>query len=175
MGLGPQSQPGLRTIVCDTGPLLHLWEAASLSLLASAGRVVIPPAVGTELSGHDPFWNDSYPDWIAVENLAPSFSQRATRWSQAGLLHAGEAEALTLAIQIGADWLLTDDAAARLVAQQQGLEVHGSLGVVLWAAATGHLRRQEAERVLEALASSSLWISSHVLEDARAALRKIGT
>ena len=78
-----------------------------------------------------------------------------------------------LAIQIGAHWLLTDDAAARLVAQQQGLEVHGSLGVVLWAAATGHLGRQEAEGALDALTRSSLWVSSKILLEAKAALQKI--
>jgi len=53
------------------------------------------------------------------------------------------------------------------------LEVHGSLGVVLWGAATGHFQRQEAEDALEALAGSSLWISSRILDEARAALRQI--
>jgi len=53
------------------------------------------------------------------------------------------------------------------------LEVHGSLGVVLWGAATGHFQQQEAEAALEALAGSSLWISSRVLDEARAALRQI--
>ena len=85
----------------------------------------------------------------------------------------GEAHALALALQISADWLLTDDAAARLVAQQHGVEVHGSLGVVLWAAAVGHLDRTEAETTLEALSRSSLWISARVLEEARGALRQI--
>jgi len=75
---------------------------------------------------------------------------------QAGLLDRGEAQALALAAQVKADWFLTDDAAARVVASQQGIEVHGSLGVVLWAAATGHLGRGEAEAALKALAGSSL-------------------
>jgi len=88
-------------------------------------------------------------------------------------LDPGEAQALALALQSEADWLLTDDAAARLIAQQHGLEVHGSLGVVLWGAATGHFQRQEAEDALEALAGSSLWISSRILDEARAALRQI--
>jgi predicted nucleic acid-binding protein len=68
---------------------------------------------------------------------------------------------------------LTDDAAARLVAQQHGLEVHGSLGVILWGAASGHLVRTEAETSLEALSRSSLWISARILEEARTALRQI--
>ena len=53
-----------------------------------------------------------------------------------GLAAYGEAQAIALARQFGPDWLLTDDASARLLAQSLGLEVHGSLGLVLWSAAT---------------------------------------
>jgi hypothetical protein len=52
-------------------------------------------------------------------------------------------------------------------------EVHGSLGVILWAAATGHFQRFEAEKALDSLFRSSLWLSSQVRTQARAALRQI--
>jgi len=88
-------------------------------------------------------------------------------------LDAGEAEAIALARQIQADWFLTDDAAARLFAQALGLEVHGSLGIVLWAAVAGHLNRAAAEAVLNRLAQSSLWVSARVLAEARSALDQL--
>lgn len=113
------------------------------------------------------------PDWIEPGILEPEFQKSAADWLRAGLLDPGEAEALSLTIQIKAVWLLTDDAAARLIAQQQGLEVHGSLGVILWAAASGHFQRFEAERALDSLFRSSLWLSARVREEARAALRQI--
>jgi len=72
------------------------------------------------------------------------------------LLHLREAEAIALARYLKPDWLLTDDAAARLLGQSLGLEVHGSLGIVLWAAATGYLNRSEADAILERLKNSSL-------------------
>jgi predicted nucleic acid-binding protein len=78
------------------------------------------------------------PRWIEITDLDARSAEIAADWLQAGLLDRGEAQALALAAQVKADWLLTDDAAARVVASQQGLEVHGSLGVILWAAATGH-------------------------------------
>jgi len=53
----------------------------------------------------------------------------------AGGLHDGEAEALVLARKKRADWFLTDDAATRLFVSLLGIEVHGSLGIVLWNAA----------------------------------------
>jgi predicted nucleic acid-binding protein len=78
-----------------------------------------------------------------------------------------------LARRLRADWFLTDDAAARLFAQSLGIEVHGSLGVVLWAAAVSELDQGEAFATLDRLAGSSLWISATVLEEARAALRQL--
>lgn len=160
-------------IVCDTGPLLHLQEAGCLEILEAAGEITIPPAVRAELIDHDSFWERHMPEWIKPGILEPRFLESVAHWLKAGLLDPGEAEALSLATQLKASWLLTDDAAARLIAQQQGLEVHGSLGVVLWAAATGHFHRFEAERALDALFRSSLWLSSSVREEARAALRQI--
>lgn len=55
-------------------------------------------------------------------------------------LHAGEAQALRVAEEQGADLLLTDDTAARLAAKQIGLPVHGTLGILLRA-----VRRQQRD------------------------------
>lgn len=53
------------------------------------------------------------------------------------------------------------------------LEVHGSLGVVLWAAAVGNLQHDEAKLAISRLVHSSLWISQTVLESAFKALDDI--
>ena len=101
------------------------------------------------------------------------YAVQAMEWQESGLLEAGEAEAIALAHQLSATWLLTDDAAARVFATAVGVEVHGSLGIVLWAAASGHLSREEADAALDRLAHSSLWISARVLAEARAALERL--
>ena len=98
------------------------------------------------------------------------YDAQAIGWQQSGFLEAGEAKAIALGRQLSAAWFLTDDAAARVFATSIGLEVHGSLGIVLWAAAQGYLRREEAVAALERLAQSSLWISARVFAEARAAL-----
>jgi len=110
---------------------------------------------------------------MTVDTLTASYEDEAIAWQQAGLLDIGEAEAIALARQINAQWLLTDDAAARLFAQTIGLEVHGSLGIVLWAAAMKYLGRTEAEATLNRLAQSSLWVSARVLAQAKAALDQL--
>jgi len=108
-----------------------------------------------------------------VQVLAPPHEREATGWTQAQLLGSGEAEAVALARQMSAHWLLTDDATARLFAESLGIEVHGSLGIVLWAAAMGHLKRADAEATLDRLANSSLWIAAKVLAEAKAALNQL--
>jgi len=166
--MGSPVEESPRLIVCDTGPLLHLHQVHLLDLLPLAGRVLAPPAVLEEVLSVDPI-----PDWVEVRALDKTFADEARAWIQAGLLHAGEAHALGLAKQVDANWFLTDDTAARLIAQQEGLEVHGSLGVVLWAAVEGHLDRAAAEAALDGLRDSSLWISQSVLQKARDALDEL--
>ena len=158
----------MRLIVCDTAPLLSLQEADLLEILPLAGRIRVPLAVRAELQTLEPV-----PEWLEIAALKAPFKLEARGWVQAGILDIGESEAIALARQLNSDWLLTDDSAARLVAQREGIEVHGSLGVVLWAAATGHLDLSGARAALEALSRSSLWISTRVLNEARAALLEL--
>lgn len=161
----------MRRLVADTGPILHLHEAALLDLLPLLGEVYIPNEVARELDLLAMNWQA--PDWLQVEYLSEPAKHEAQSWQSAGLLDVGEAAALALTRNIGADWFLTDDAAARLLARTRGLEVHGSLGVVLGTTATGHLNRQAAAMALDALARSSLWLSLRILNDARTALDRL--
>ena len=59
------------------------------------------------------------------------------------------------------------------MAEQLNVEVHGSLGVVLWATANKLIKKSEAEPLLSGLEKSSLWMSPKVRAEARAALNKI--
>jgi predicted nucleic acid-binding protein len=121
----------VRQIVSDTGPLLHLYEAASLTLLEHAGTITIPTAVDREMVQRVREWHTHAPHWITVTPVHTPYALQAMEWQQSGLLEAGEAEAIALARQLSATWLLTDDAAARVFATAVGMEVHGSLGIVL--------------------------------------------
>jgi len=72
------------------------------------------------------------------------------------------------------DWLLTDDAKARQFAEGLGLEAHGSIGVLVWATASGHVEnREQAYHLLNGLKRSSLWISERVLDEAAKAIDRL--
>ena len=170
MGAPAEGYRGVRQIVSDTGPVLHLHEAACLTLLEHAGTVTVPKAVDSEMVQHVREWHTRKPPWITVAAVMAPYDMRATSWQQSGLLEIGEAEAIALALQLSAMWRLTDDTAARVLATALGFEVHGSWGSVLWVAARGYLSREESVAALDHLAHSSLWISARVLAEARAAL-----
>ena len=164
----------MKRLVADTGPILHLHEAGAIHLLPLVGKVIMPPSVLAELNTHAPtLWPGPLPHHLKLQTLSPAAQHQALGWQKAGLLHGGEAEALALALELKPDWFLTDDAAARLMAESLGLEAHGTLGVILWAAAHKGVGNAEAEALLAALEKSSLWMSPRVRAEARAALAKL--
>lgn len=162
-----------KIVVCDTGPILHLHEANALDLLSLPETTMVPRAVETELIRLIDGWALNRPEWLRICDLPVHSSRRAEVWNDSGLLHHGESEALALALQLEATWYLTDDGAAREMAKALHVEVHGSLGVVLWAAAKGHLNQEKCLAKLDALFQSSLWVSPAVQKEARAALNRI--
>jgi len=158
-----------RRIVCDTGPLLHLSEAGASHLLSLAGEILIPPLVAIEFEANAQGW--SPPQWARKVALEKSTQKKAEKWAKAKQIDAGEAEAIGLALQEQADWLLTDDAKARQFAESLGLEVHGSIAIILWGVAIGLIREKTlAIQLLDNLANSSLWVSNRVLQEAHKAI-----
>lgn len=165
----------MNLVVSDTGPLLHLFQAGAADLLAQWGSVHVTPHVWRELHRHAPgFSVQGVPVWLHQCQISPTASQQAAQWVQARVLDAGEAEALAYAREIQADMFLTDDTAARTLSESLGIQARGSLGVVLFAAASGHLDQTTAQKVLNDLeARSTLWMSGKVRRMAREALAKM--
>jgi predicted nucleic acid-binding protein len=114
------------------------------------------------------------PDWIQIHELTARSSSQVTRWVKNDEVDIGEAEAIALALQQHSDWLLTDDAQARQFAESLGLEVHGSIGLLLWTVASGLVEnREHAHRLLGGLKRSSLWISERVVIAAARAIDEL--
>ena len=141
-------------IVCDTGPIVHLKEAGLLELLKNTGSIYIPKLVDIEITELEPLWKKSKPEWIYTESLLPDEAKQAEGFFLSGLLDLGEAE-------------------ARIFANSLGIEVHGSLGIVLWSAAVGHLNHIKAKEALVRLSKTSLWVSKNIIVEAQDALNKM--
>lgn len=162
----------MNLVVSDTGPLLHLHQAGALDLLAHWGSIHVTPQVWRELHRHAPaFSAQGTPRWLHPCQISTSASQQASQWVQVRVLDVGEAESLAYAKEIQADMFFTDDTAARTLSASLGIQARGSLGVVLFAAASGHIDQTTAEKVLSNLESrSTLWMSGKIRRMAREAL-----
>ena len=159
-----------RIVVCDTGPLLHLGEANIINLLNLAGEIIIPSVVAEEFKRNTS--DIKLPDWVTIKELEEPYRRKTLEWRKQ--IDEGEAAAIALAMQMQAKWLLTDDAIARQFGESLGLEIHGSIGLLLWAVAVGHVKSEnEALNSVDALAGSSLWISDRVINQARKTIRTL--
>ncbi len=152
-------------VIGDAGPLIHWEELGCLDLLRDFALVQVPEAVWQEVQRHRP--SALRHRKLKLQRVNPSLeaTPELIDLAQTFLLDAGESEALQLMQQSPAAILLTDDAAARLVAERLEYEVHGTIGVVLRA-----LRRQQRTKrqVLNLLRSiprrSSLFIDRRLLD-----------
>jgi len=128
--------------VSNTSPVLNLAIINRLDLLREQFREIwLPPAVIEELR-----LEEELPGSRAVRGA------REAGWLQLGEvedqllvqvlqrdLDRGEAEAIALAVQMRAEWILLDERDARKVAKSLGLRVTGLLGILLRARREGKL------------------------------------
>jgi len=153
-------------VVCDAGPIIHLDELNSLSLLADFHEVLVPNAVWLEVEHHRPeALSRPQP---ALTRIPPPASIQETLvvLAQALSLDAGEIEALASMDEHPDAILLTDDAAARLVADQQGFHVHGTIGILIRAIRRSQRSPEEVVTLLRDLPRlSSLHIRPSLLAD----------
>jgi predicted nucleic acid-binding protein len=113
-------------VVSDTSPITALLTVGAENLLTQLfAEVVIPTAVHDELLRN----HSALSGWLRVE--VPHDLAKVREFS--GTVDMGEAEAITLAIELRADRLLIDERKGRQLAAQQGVPVIGLLGVVLLA------------------------------------------
>jgi len=149
-------------VVSDSSPVRCLAELGLLPLLLRMyTRVVIPPRVLAECKAPRKAISEPALNAIIQLEVVVPFDQAAVRALQ-HTLHGGESEAIELAIQLHADWLLVDDLKARQVAKAKHLNVIGVVGVLMAARSNGHilsisplLRRLQMEQ--------EFWIAPHLL------------
>ncbi len=121
-------------MVSDTSPLSAMAKMGWLPWLKERwGKVLVPDEVWRELS------EMGDPDALAALSAARSEgwlevrSGRTVSRAEFIGLHAGEVEALALAIALRAAWVIVDDGDARRVALTLGLRIIGVLGMIVWA------------------------------------------
>jgi predicted nucleic acid-binding protein len=119
-------------VVSNTSPLSYLIAVGRVDLIQGIfNHVSVPRGVHEELTHIScpeaiRKWMARPPEWIDIRDLSQSPDSDLVR-----LLDHGEAEAIQLAIELNANYLLIDERRGRQIAASRGLTVIGILGILI--------------------------------------------
>ncbi len=149
-----------RSATSNSGPLIHLTRAVHLTTLHRLyPTILIPPAVelevvdrGKERGAADAVQVEEaiHNDWIKVQETTTPNDFKET--AETAGLDKAEADVIDLARRTRTPALLDDDA-ARTFARALGLEVKGSIGIIIQALSEGAITKPAAIEALERLSS----------------------
>jgi predicted nucleic acid-binding protein len=144
-----------RRVICDAGPIIHLDEINCLNLLNDFEEIVLPISVEREIAVHRSSALTDSNLIIKQQTANLEIGEELLALCQIFSLDAGETEALVLMQHNPASIFLTDDAAARLVAEQMKFEVHGTIGILLRSIRRGQKKPEEVLQILEIMPKTS--------------------
>lgn len=151
--------------VLDAGPLIHLDEVAGLHLLAGYREVLLPDIVEREVLRHRPAIDLSQVSGLVRVSAVPPLEESLLSLAEEFGLHQGELAAIAVLKEHHGRCLLSDDAAARALAEVIGFEVRGSVGLILRGWQREQISKAEAVELLHRLAgASSLHMRSTLLD-----------
>ena len=135
-------------------PLISLLKISRLDLLEKLfGEVLIPSAVFNELTTDERFQLEAnqirQEKFIVVKEVnnleSVSILKRATGLDQ------GESEAIVLTDELNAELLLMDEAKGRNVSSQMGLQIMGTIGILMAAYEEHELTSNEVKECIDGL------------------------
>jgi predicted nucleic acid-binding protein len=150
-------------VVADATPLIALARIEHLDLLLTLfNKIIIPEAVYDEVVFNAPNRPGAQAvkkaEWIEIRQVA---DKNRVSYLRADL-DSGEAEAIVLAEELSANWLLVDEPKARLAAQLLGLRFIGTVGLLVLAKQQGYIA--EVRPLLDALTSQNFYLSQRIYQ-----------
>lgn len=167
-------------VLCNAGPLITLGKLNRLEVLSELySEVRIPRTVYDEVvtSGLAKGASDAMTvrlflrrrKWPIV-NVAPAV---LASYKPSVILDAGERAVLALAQTMSSPLVLLDDEVARSEARRLGLQLRGTLGILVKACQNKILTLVQTELLMhEISARHDIWISSKLCEQVLSELRK---
>jgi len=149
-------------VVSNTTPIISLLKIDKLHVLKELyGVIYLPLEIFNEIEAgkNKDFYVDlSKFEWIKIQKIKNKKSL-----SYFLDLDKGEAEAIVLATEIGADLIILDETLGRFHAKHAGLKVTGTLGILLKAKQLGFV--SELKSLLLELRIKGIWLSDRLIEE----------
>lgn len=140
-----------KNIVCDASCLILLNKINRLELLQRLfGIVHITEIISQE-------FNAPIPQWVEIHN-----SESALQKGLLNILDAGEASAIALATQLDDSLLIIDETKGRKIAKRMGIDITGTLGMLLVAKKKGHI--SSVKMVMNEIQSTNFRVSPIIIQ-----------
>jgi len=139
-------------VIVNTGPLASLSKIHRLQIIQKFGSILVPQGVISEINYKQDEVSAEVSkashDWLKIKIVKDKTLLNVLTKE----LDGGEAEAICLALEQKADWVVLDDHDARRFAHRYGLNVIGTLGLLAWAKKKGFIKSflSEVERLQNA-------------------------
>ena len=148
-------------IISNSTPIILLHKIGQLDLLQKLyGKIYIADAVykeviidGANMAGQDFIKQNK---WIEIINIEDINAKKMFITS----LHDGEVETIILAMEMNADLCVLDDLLARKHAKNFGLQITGTLGILIEAKNKSYVK--EVKPILEKLKEIGMYIDSEL-------------
>lgn len=167
-------------VIINSGPLIALAKLGLIDLLPRLyGQVILPTAVFTEVveRGRERGYDDAFLVQLAIQQE----KLRVVKVKEEDLpadiqdlpLDSGEKQVLYLARREKVGLALFDDERVREEARASGLQVKGTVGVIIQAYRAELIGLKDVENIIEAIVSrEDIWISEELC---RRVLEKVKT
>ena len=129
----------MRKVVSNTTPILSFIKLNRLDILKKIyEKILIPEAVFNEIrEGKSKYYTDiSKESWIEILKV----ENRKILSQLEKKLDKGEAEAIALSLELSADLLLIDEKLGRKIAEEKGIKITGTIGILIKAKKQGIIK-----------------------------------
>jgi predicted nucleic acid-binding protein len=117
----------LKVIIADTSCFILLTNIGELDLLRQLyGNIVTTTAIAEE-------YGEPLPEWVSIAHVKDQYSQQLLETQ----IDKGESSAIALALETPNSTIILDDYKARKIADQLGLHITGTIGVIVKAKLSG--------------------------------------
>ena len=161
-------------VVSDSTPLITLMKATQLQVLHELfGEIIIPEAVYDELTVNEKYIEEAQliNSSAFIRVISVDDRKSVSLLQRAAGLDLGESEAIIYAENNNADLLLVDEASGRRVAKSMGIEIMGSIGVLVSAFRKGILSEDEVNDAFQRIRNANRHISEKLIKDALDVIR----